>query len=63
MLREKKKEACKCVISAVKHMFKVSNSNLLMNTDRLFAKTNVDPKDRWVGKNRVRVDSKYRTCH
>lgn len=50
MLREKKKEACKCVISAVKHMLKVPNSDLLMNTDRLFAKMNVDPKDKWSGK-------------
>lgn len=58
MFGEKKEVACECVIFALKHMVKVSNSNLLINPLRL------DSEMKWTGKNKVKIDSgKYKTSY
>ena len=53
----KKKVACGCVISVLKHMIKTSNSIILRDAEKLLAKIDVVPKVMWVGKSKVRVYS------
>lgn len=53
-----------CVISALKLMARISNSNLMRKADGLIAKMDNDPKVKWVSKNKMRADtSKFKTSY
>ena len=53
---EKKKIMRECVVSVLKHMVQISNSNLLRNADDSLARIDKYLKVKWVRKN-MRVDT------
>ena len=53
-----------CVVYALKHIAKISNSNRIKNTDGQIARMDKDPEVMWVDKNKTGVDiSKFKTTY
>lgn len=42
--------------STLKHIVRISNSNLIRTPDGLIAKMDKDPEVKWIGKNKIRVN-------
>ena len=61
---EKKKLACEYVISVLKHMIIVSNSNSVKSADGLLSRMGSDTEIKWISKDKKRVDkSKYKVSY